>query len=264
MKILTSTLFFGALIIGAGSAFADTVPNFSFENSPPGYGNPPGWTLFNDSASPTFSDNTQVIVNNLLTYPFVSGVTGSQFVTVHVDHNSLGRDNPTPIIPVNGSLAGLVSGSLGTFAPDTTYSFTASLGLGTAFDLLNVGLALGTGAPTLTDVFPSPNSSFASVLVNGGNLSDRTLEDKTITLDTKAFPKLVGQSINGSLILQSDFTYGRDALFDDVRLSSAPDSNVLPEPSFFGLIGIIGVAGLMGRRLRQATAKIKKPSAWLE
>jgi hypothetical protein len=53
-------LKFGALLFGllsAGSAFGGIIPvgNSSFENSGPGFGSPTGWTLFTDSASPTFS-----------------------------------------------------------------------------------------------------------------------------------------------------------------------------------------------------------------
>ena len=252
MQLSLPTFLLATLAITAVPVFGDIfpVPNFSFEDSPPGYGNPPGWTLFTSSTSPTFGSNTMVIANN----GSISGVTGSQYVGVHVDHNDLNVTNPAPVVPVNGSLAGLVSGDLGTFAPGTTYALTASIGLPNAFGLLNVGLALGSGAPTLADVFPGPNSSFASVLINGDNLSDRVLQDETITLDTKAFPGLVGTPINASLIFQSEFMYGRDAFFDDVTLTSTTDTATTPEPSLFGVMGVLGGLGLLVLRFQRTRA----------
>ena len=248
MKNLTTALLFFALnVAAAGGAFASTIPveNPSFEDSSPGYGNPPGWTLFYDSSSPTFSTNTQIIPNNGSEVPIVVGVDGSQFAAVHIDHNNVSSGNPNPIVPPDGSLAGLVSSSdLGTFAPDTLYTLTVSVGLGNAFDLLNVGLALGTGEPTLAEVFPPPSQSpFALAWINGSDLSDDVLQDETITLNTNTFQGLIGQPINVSLIFQSEFQYGRDAYFDDVRLSS---STATPEPATV-ILFVVGLALLLVR-----------------
>lgn len=96
--------------------------NALFDNSPPGYGNPPGWTLFTDSTSPTFGSNVQVVTNDGSVFPVVTGVAGSQLVGVHIDHNNTDTANPNPIIPADGSLAELTSDNPGIFAPNTLYT----------------------------------------------------------------------------------------------------------------------------------------------
>src|SRR5271156_3512722 len=75
-------------LLGVGSAFGGIVipvGNFSFENSPTGFGNPTGWTLFTDSTSPTFSSNAEVVANDGTALPIVTGVDGSQFVALSID-----------------------------------------------------------------------------------------------------------------------------------------------------------------------------------
>jgi hypothetical protein len=164
------------------------------------------------------------VLNNGSAFPIIIGVDGSQFAAVDIDHNSTSPDNPTPIVPPDGSLAGLLSLDLGTFAPHTVYSLTGSLGFPAYGDAgsLDVGLALGTGAPTLADVFPPPGQpGFAFDLINGNNFTSSVMQDFTATLNTDEFPSLVGQPINVSLIYHSEATFGREAFFDDVRLSSA-------------------------------------------
>jgi hypothetical protein len=234
---------FAALVMTAASAFGDMVPvpNFSFENSAPGFGNPPGWTLFSDTGSPAFTSSIQVLANH---GSVVSGVTGSQFVALRINNNNT--------VTAPGSLAGLVSGNLGIFAADTTYVLTADTGFETASSLVNVGLALGSGAPRLADVFPAADSSFASVLVNGSGHSTFALTPQTVTVNTRISAGLVGKSIDVSLIFQSEYTSGTDALFDDVTLTSTPDTAATPEPSFFGMIGILGGLGLILGQSRQA------------
>jgi hypothetical protein len=221
------------------------VGNSSFENNAPGFGDPTGWTLFSSTTSPTFTDNARTVVNNGTTYPIVLGVGGSQFVAVNLDHNFLSPANPTPVIQPDGSLDGLVSDDLGTFAPNMVYTLAASIGLSQALSSLDVGLALGTGAPALADVFPAPgNPDFASVLINGDQLTDSVLLDETINLNTSLHPSLVGQPINVSLLYHSEFEFGRQAFFDNVSLSSALAT---PEPSTLILFTIAGFLILLGR-----------------
>jgi hypothetical protein len=237
MKLLTLLLISG---LGTGFASQIPVPDNSFENIPLGFGDPVGWTLFNSTTSPTFTSNVRIIPNDGSVYPTMSGVDGSQLAAVSLDHNFVGPDNPTPVVPANGSLDGLVSGNLGTFSADTLYTLTASVGFAYAFDDLDVGLALGTGAPGLADVFPSPPlSAFAYELSNGSNFVADALQIYTVSLDTAAFPDLVGQSINASLIFHSEDTYGRAALFDNVSLSSDSDA---PEPNTMLLLATAGMA----------------------
>lgn len=219
------------LVLGSGTVFADPIVpnNNSFENSSPGFGNPAGWALFFSSVSPTFSSYARVFVNDGENYDVVSGVTGSQLAAVNLDHNAVSPENPDPVVPPNGSLDGLVSGNFGTFSALTTYRMTASLGLENALDVLDVGLALGTGAPSLADTFPAPvNPAFAYLMINGANLTSGALQDFTVSLDTATFSGLVGQPINLSLLLHSEAPFGRVAFFDNVRLSSASD---VPEPN---------------------------------
>ncbi|HXB67213.1 MAG TPA: hypothetical protein VNY05_03170 [Candidatus Acidoferrales bacterium] len=250
MKNLTTALLYSVLSIaalGRGFAGAIPVPNFSFEDSAPGFGNPTGWTLFNSSSSPTFSSDVLIAANGT---PLVSGVAGSQFAVVDLDHNNTSPANPVSIVPPNGSLDGLTSDNLGIFAANMLYTLTASVGLQNASSLLDVGLALGTGAPALADVFPAPGQpSFAFALINGGGFSDNVLQDETITLNTNTFPGLVGQPINASLIFHSEQQFGRHAIFDNVRLSS---STAAPEPvslmlSVVGLL-VLGSVALRERR----------------
>jgi hypothetical protein len=238
MQFRAPYFLFAAVVITAASAFGDIVPvpNFSFQDSAPGTGNPLDWTLFSDSSSPPLSSTAFVVAN---TGSFVSGVTGSQFAAVRIT-------NKSPV-PAGGSLAGLVSGSLGTFAPDTTYVLTADTGLETSSSLLDVGIALGSGT------FPGTGSPFASVLANGSTLSKFALNGQTVTLDTSASPSLVGKSIDVSLIFQSEFPTGTDALFDNVTLTSTADTAATPEPPFFGAIGLLGL-GLIVRRFQLARA----------
>jgi hypothetical protein len=95
---------------------------------------------------------------------------------LHLDHNNLGP-NPSPVIPPNGSLDELTSANLGIFAANMLYTLTVSLGLENNDPLLDVGLALGTGAPTLADVFPAPGQpSFAFALINGASPTFAPLE----------------------------------------------------------------------------------------
>jgi hypothetical protein len=247
-------LFLAGLPLCAGQI---PVVNYSFEDSLPGFGNPNGWTLFDSTTSPTFTDNVRTVVNNGSVYPTVSGATGSQFAAVNLDHNYLTPPTyATPVIPPDGSLDGLVSDSVGVFAADTVYTLSASVGLSQALDSLDVGLALGTGSPTLADVYPAPaDPQFAYLLINGSQLSDEALVIATVTLDTAAFSSLVGQPINISLIFHSTYEYGRQAFLDDVTLSSASD---MPEPSTICLaspavaIGLAWAASGAARRLRIA------------
>ncbi len=251
-------LALAALPLCAGTI---AVGNASFENNPPGYGNPTGWSLFSSSSSPTFSDNAQTILNNGSVYPSVSGVDGSQFVAVNLDHNAVSSGNPTPVVPPNGSLDGLVSDSVGIFAADTVYSLTVGIGLSQSLDVLDVGLALGTGSPTLADVFPAPGTpSFAYLLVNGSQLSSDALQVETITLNTNSLPSLVGQPINVSLIFHSEDEFGRAAFFDNVSLSSSTaDPAPTPEPSVLVLCGL-GTLLILSARRRFQTGRNSGPS----
>src|ERR1700721_2112205 len=94
--------FFALLfaVLSAGTAFGGIIPggNSSFEDSGPGFGSPSGWTLFTDSASPTFSSNAQVVTNNGSEFPLVAGVAGIQFAALDIDPNETKPTNPTPII----------------------------------------------------------------------------------------------------------------------------------------------------------------------
>jgi hypothetical protein len=228
------------------------VGNPSFEDSAPGYGNPIGWTLFNSSSSPTFTSNARVILNDGSAYPIISGVTDSQLTAVNIDHNSLSLANPSPVIPPDGSLACLVSDNIGTFLPNTLYTLTASLGLDLALDTLDVGLALGTGSPNLSDVFPVPaQPAFAYSFTNGSNLTNDALQDFMVSLDTTAFPSLVGQPIDVSLLYRSEFQFGRVALFDNVNLSSSDEA---PEPSTIALISMSGLALLTATKVKRSLA----------
>jgi hypothetical protein len=232
-----NTLFLSFL--GVGTAFGGIIPvgNSLFDNSAPGYGNPTGWTLFTDSTSPTFSSNVQVVANNGSVFPLIAGVAGSQFAALDIDHNGTSPANPTPIIPVNGSLGELTSDNLGFFAPYTLYTLTAGVGLDSINgDTMSVGLALGSGDPSLEDVFPANSTaSFASAMINGSSLSDDVLFYETITLDTGLDSGLVGQPINVSLLYDSENEFGREALFDNVSLSDAPDT---PEPGGIVLVSL--------------------------
>jgi hypothetical protein len=235
------TLLFG--LLAAGSALGGVIPvgNSSFENSGPGFGDPTGWTLFTDSASPTFSSNDQVVANNGSVFPLVAGVAGAQFVALDIDHNGTSPTNPTPIVPADGSLAELTTDNLGFFAPGTLYTLTAGVGLDSiSGNTMSVGLALGSGDPSLIDVFPANSTaSFTSAMINGADLSNDVLFYETITLDTGLDPGLVGQPINVSLLYDSENEFGREALFDNVSLSDAPDT---PEP---GSVLLVALGGLL-------------------
>ena len=253
MKFLVLAIAAALVVPMSLAAGVITVPNSSFEEDPPGFGNPTGWTLFDSTTSPTFTDNSRVVTNNGGAYPITSGVVGSQFVAVNLDHNFLSPGNPTPVIPPDGSLDGLVSDNLGTFAADMVYTLSANIGLSQALSSLDVGLALGTGMPSLADVFPAPSHpTFASVLVNGSLITENALQTETITLNTESFLGLVGQPINVSLIFHSEYEFGRQALFDDVSLSSALAT---PEPCTLILLGTAGLITLLGRaKARSARA----------
>ena len=257
-------LILASVALAALPLCASTIPvgNSSFENDAPGFGNPTGWTLFSSTTSPTFTDNVRIVVNNGSAYPVLSGVAGSQFVAVNLDHNFLSPSNPAIIVPPDGSLDGLVSDDLGTFAANMVYTLTANIGLSQALGSLDAGLALGTGAPTLADVFPAPGTSaFSSVLINASLLSGTALQSETITLNTSLHPSLVGQAINVSLLFHSEYMYGRQALFDDVTLSSTLSA---PEPSTLILFTITGLlwsirraaVGFAGPRRGLAGAKL--------
>ena len=233
-----------------------TVGNGSFEVTAPGYGNPAGWTLFSSTASPTFTDNVRTILNDGSAGPIITGVDGSQYVAVNLDHNYLLPPYDTPIVPENGSLDGLVSDNLGVFAANTIYSLTASIGLSQSLPVLDVGIALGSGAPTLSDVFPSPGTSpFAYLLINGNQLSSSGLQSETVTLNTSLYPDLVGKPINASLIFHSEEEYGRQAFFDNVSLDPAVAT---PEPSAFLLFALGTLLILLGRKGLAASQKSPK------
>ena len=181
-------------------------------------------------------------------FPLVAGVAGSQFAALDIDHNDTSPTNPTPIIPADGSLGELTSSNLGFFAPDTLYTLTAGVGLAINGNTMSVGLALGSGHPSLEDVFPANSTaSFASAMINGSTLSGDVLFYETITLDTGIDSTLVGQPINVSLLYDSENEFGRNALFDNVSLSDAPDT---PEPGSIVLIGLGGL--LVSIRMRRA------------
>lgn len=245
MKQLTLTIATGICFCLNALAGTISVGNSSFEDGSTGFGNPPGWVLVNSTSSPTFSSDVQVAVNGTV-FPLATGVDGLQFAAIDLDHNSLSPANPDPIIPADGSIAELTSDAVGVFAPSTLYTLTARVGLLSAFDLLDVGLALGTGSPTLNDVFSPPSQpAFAFALINGSSLSDGVLQDLSITMNTSAFPNLVGQPMNISLIGHSQFVFGREAFFDNVQLTSGP---AVPEPSSLILVGAGVLAMLLSLR----------------
>jgi hypothetical protein len=188
----------------------------------------------------------RVIPNDGSVYPLISGANGSQLIAVDADHNSVGPDNPTPVIPADGSLDGLVSTDIGTFAPNTVYQLSVDVGLERAFGALDVGIALGSGQPTLADLLPTPGRpAYAFNLINGANLMNDTLVVDTVTLNTADFVDLVGQPINVSLIYHSDFKYGREALFDNIQLITPA-----PEPGTLSLVAIGGLLILLPKRSR--------------
>ena|ERR1700693_5073233 len=122
---------------------------------------------------------------------------------------------------------------------------------------MSVGLALGSGDPSLIDVFPTNSTaSFASVMVNGNTMSNDVLLYETITLDTGLDAGLVGLPINVSLLFDSENKFGRVALFDNVGLPDAPDT---PEPGSLVLVavgGLLMAAGAIRRKTRMSSAAI--------
>ena len=133
----------------------------------------------------------------------------------------------------------LFTGSLGTFAADTTYTLTVGLGADPQDRTTFIGLATGTTLPSLA----------GQTSVNSLTLSNTALVDFTFVLDTAVTTGVVGQDIRVFLgqTTTANSQFSRSSFFDNVRLDGT--ANAVPEPSSMILLDL-AAAGLLVRRCR--------------
>jgi len=134
--------------------------------------------------------------------------------------------------------------SLGTFAPNTTYTLTTGATLDGPSNQQFVGLGLWDAALTTHAATNSDNSAFYTIPYADRNI----MSDFSMTVDTSAHPELVGQDMYISLMYYTTYGGGaRNAYFDNVRLDATP--NAVPEPASLGLLGL-GALSLLRRRTK--------------
>jgi fibronectin type 3 domain-containing protein len=209
-----------------------TVPNYSFEaDQQTGYIYPQGWNFTTSITTPPgdpANSNPAVQYVNSVTNNPVSGVTG----TYYWDPSDYGEQSA----PFGSETAILTSASsLGTFATNTQYTLTVALGApnDNALSYKSIGFQLLANGVVVAN-FVAPTSG-PGALVQGNGLSDFNLSFSTVNQ-----PQVVGQNITVSLVYTYTGQYGRDAYFDNVRLTqaSAEGGVVLPAPT-----GLTATAG---------------------
>ena len=203
-----------------------TVPNFSFEDDVTAdggtnYNTTTGFTLSGSAPGALVSSTVDPTTNK-------TGQNGDQYGVIYIDNN-----DGNPATPNDGA-GRLTSGILTTFAANTVYTLTvgvsadptAGLNLGAAI-LANGGIVSATSVSSTT-------------------LSADSFSDVIVTFDTGANPGVVGQNLTVGLTTDSTFSFGRNVLFDNVRLD-ATAAVVVPEPATFGLLAL-GLTAVAARR----------------
>jgi hypothetical protein len=222
-----------AALAAAASAAPLTINNSSFEADGGGYGAPTDWNQAIDSTSTTITTNNQRVTG-------IVGATGTYALSYYLDHNG-GYPNP-PDVPAIGSLGvDSTAVSPGVFAANTVYTLTAALGTS---DNANSGLSVGLGLAPSALTLATLNASNSVLFPGTSFAAPNAVVDASFVLDTSANPGVVGQPIVVNLLFKSTYSYGRQGLWDNVRLDASP----VPEPASLGLLGLGAVALLRRRR----------------
>ena len=234
MKTLSRTTLalFAISFLGlAESAYAAplTITNFSFEQSP-GYNSYPGWTVTRVQGTGWTgfgSDNDRTFNTNF------SGQTGGNALQLLVNNGAVVGTSP--------STTNITTGALGTYAANTTYTFTVSLGADNRASTLAGRISLLGDSSAV-----AATSSLATSSFNAAS----TFQDLTLTFTTGSSGGFVGQSIYAQLGTDSSHQYSRAVYFDNVRLDAT--SAAIPEPSTAALLVGMGALGfgLVRRRCK--------------
>ncbi len=196
-----------------GAPVPITVPNNSFElDQQTGYIVPQNWNFTTAISTPSgdaANSNTAVQYVNSATNNPVTGITGSYYW----DPNDFGEQSA----PFGSEIATLTTAaSLGTFAANSQYTLTVALGApnDNALSSKAIGFQLlANGVVVASFVAPTTGPG---ALVQGNGMSDFSL-----TYSTVGQPQIVGQNITVALVYTYTGQYGRDAYFDNVRLTQA-------------------------------------------
>lgn len=178
-----------------------TVQNFSFENGTTGSGLlviPVSWTSFNDNNFSTVAGNGYSVTN-----PLAPPADGNYFFAI----------NEGPSDPTGG-----IYQDVGALLPNTTYTLTVAIGLSVNF---TPGVLGSPGIISLINGTDDTGLLLAST--NGVPDTSDTWQDYTVSFTT-------GPSVSGDLTVALSVagasTY--QAHFDDVQLTQAPNTNVIP------------------------------------
>jgi len=175
-----------------------SILNHSFEtasgynSATPGFPSSSSW-----EGQTTTAGNTQVLTGN--------------FTGKHLNNYfALGVEVGASGLVADGHL---YSGSLGTFAANTTYTLTVGMAVQSDNRSSFIGLATGSTMPSLVGRF----------IANSNTMSPTEFADYTYVLNTAVTPSVVGQNIRIFLgqTTNTSSRYGRSTFFDNVRLTSA-------------------------------------------
>jgi len=184
-----------------GSTNIVSVYNFSFEDGTTGSGNfvlPVMWTGFDDNNFSTVADNSYSVLN-----PLAPPADGNDFFAI----------NEGPGDPTGG-----IYQDVGALLPNTAYTLTVAIGLREDF---TPGVLGSPGIISLIN--GTDNTGILLASTNGVPATSDTWQDYTVTFIT-------GPAVSGDLTVALSVagasTY--QANFDNVRLTKAPNTNILP------------------------------------
>jgi len=195
--------------IDYGTPVAITVPNYSFElDNQSNYIVPQDWSI---SASGGYA---QDVCSNAGCNLSLTGVTGTYYWAPYAE----GGASP----PYGTEVINLAtSSSLGTFAANTQYSLTVAMAAanpGASAVAMNL---MANGVVVATFVAPTTGTNA---------LSSAGFNDYNLTFSTVSNSSVVGQNITVSLVYTYTGQYGRSAYFDNVRLTQALETGLVPQP----------------------------------
>jgi hypothetical protein len=162
-----------------------------------------------------------------------AGITGNQLFRVYHDNNTGGGVSP--------SSSATSTTHITSFAANTVYTLTASL---SKYDGDAGGFNFGIGIGTAANSGSAANTAatVVSTVIPNGTLTS-AFADYSVVVNTQTNPSLVGQSLRIQFLVNSSFSFGRSAAYDNVRLDASP----IPEPASVGMIAAVA-AGLLLRR----------------
>ena len=194
--------------INYGTPVAINVPNYSFElDNESNYIVPQDWTV---SASGGYA---QDVCSNAGCNLSLTGVTGTYYWAPYAEGGSSAPYGTEVITLTSAS-------SLGTFAANTQYGLTVSMAASEPLTSA-VGMELLANG-TVVASFVAPTTGANAISSNG-------FQDYSVTFTTVGNSSVVGQNITVALVYTYTGPYGRNAYFDNIRLTQALETGLPPQ-----------------------------------